>query len=644
MVGKPYSYACHDVHSDDKSQRVSYQKNKPEGEFLKSKKYGFTSSAATLVFIFYLILIVSFLLIVMVNQRNYNDPWILDGILVPTLVFVFIFFIIQTFVKSNQKIALVTSLFLVALNLIAGFKYSLFYNPYDSTFHFRFASQLSILGRTADVPTAGAPSNVGYYSGDPGMHILWASLSVVSGISMNDIFRFVIPATYGLIPLIVFFLTKNILSRNVQKYVLVASTFFLANGYIITGTSLSMISYFLFFAVFLRLSFPNENKKEFAAIFVLLGFTLITSHPVTPIFAAFLLMGLLLGLKILHSLWPLRFPNLPASPYVALSLLFVVMLFAWWANLATVDLNFFAKYIKLALSPAFFMTKPAIPTRFFHVPLWAQLTVFFVLNIDYAIVGGLGLLGLIVFLRRPREKRRDANNQAFYVYLLVFIGIIAMYLLFIVGFGLAALAYQRFVLYALPFLIVFMGLPLLRLNALLSRVLSRVKVGNLMFASLLFILFSLSLIQFFNCQPLIPNASVLGKGLPGNDSLADIQLTNTDYQKQMISFVASHSSQSILASDFATQWQIYGFSNGSLYSRTLGYSPLNQPLKWDLLLLHTTKAGPFEEPVENRTETEIENIRIGAASARALNLTGNLIYDNGESFVISHVDALTRTP
>jgi len=609
--------------------------------FVKGRSYRTMPFGNTWGLTSYLVVIALFLWVVIGKQRNYNDPWILDGILIPTLTFVFIFFMVQSFVKGNRKIAVVTSLFLVALYLIPGLKYQLFYNPYDSTFHFRFASELLLFGNVASVRVAGTPGATEYYIGDPGMHILISSLSTVSGIPINDIFRFVIPATFGLIPLIVFFLTRNVLSETVQKYAIVASAFPVAQGYIVTGTNLSMVVYFLLFAVFLRVLLSDKNRRQYVAIFIILGFTLIVSHPVTPVFAALLLVGMPIGLRILRMLRPLRFPKFKASQPALLVPLYLAMLIFWWATMATANLVFFAKYIESVFSLTAFMVKPPVPTRFFEVPLWAQLRIFFVFNIHYAIMGVLSLLGLLYFLRSLRKKELDDKTKRFYTYFLVFIGIIAMYLLFMTGYGYAPLAYQRFMAYALPFCIFLVGLFLFRLNVFLSKIFPRIEVRNLVFALLLSMLFSFSLLQFFPSQPLVPRASVLGKDFSENDYLVDVQLINTVYQKLMISFVEKHSSEAKMVSDIATGWQIYGFSNGSLYKREMRYDPLEPVSKqnpisdWNLFLLHTRKAGPFQEQVEYRTESKINDLRTDG---------GNLVYDNGESFIISRVNELTPIP
>lgn len=597
---------------------------------MKGKKYGAARfNVGTKGLTFYLILIAFFLSIVVVSQRNYNDVWILDGIFIPTLMFVFIFSIVETFVRSNQKTAILVASFLVVLNLIPGLKYQLFYNTYDTTFHFGFTNELSLQGRVPETADIGVSK---YYSSNPGSHILISSISLVSGISINEIFRFVIPAIFGLTPLIVFFITKNVLANKVQRYCIVASAFPVTQGYIITGTSLNIMVYFLFFAIFLRNVLTGKNNREYTAIFIILSFVLVVSHPVTPLVAALLLMGMPLGLKTLHALSMIELPRRLTSTHVPPALLHLVLLMTWWTTLATADLITFGNYIKTILSPTGFIETPVIPSRFFGVPLWAQLRILSVFNLHYVIIGALSLVGLLVFLRRHRQKKLNKETKSFYMHVLALLGIMATYLLFAIGFGSTLLQYQRFLVYSIPFCIFFIGLVLWRLNMFLGNIFSRITVRNLAFASMLFVLISFSLIQFFPCQPFIPKASVLAKDLPENEYLVEVQLINTVYQKEVISFAEKYYSKGRIASDVVTRWQIDGFSDRSFYSRLVWHNPLepnqNQRSEWDLFLLHTRKAGPFNERVEYRTMERIEHLRREA---------GNLVYDNGESFIISHV-------
>jgi len=578
-------------------------------------KYGYLLTLCVIVTI-------SFFSTILLNQRGYQDAWILDGIVIPTAIFVFFFLVVKTFVQENKNVVILAASFLVALNLVAGLKYQLFYGTFDSPPHFRFTSELVSLGH---IPETELYSRS--YVGNPGMHIFMGSLSIISGISINDIFRFIIPAMCGVVPFIIYFITNDILDETIQRYVIIASSFPIVQSYIIYGTSLALSPYILLIAVFLRHAFVKKNEKEFYTISIVLSFSLIISHAVTSLFVGLLLIGTTVIFKSLELMRNKFLGRFSVSSYIGPSLLYVVLLMTWWMNISTFNLNTLAGYMK-ALFVGGPMSTP-IPIRFFEVPFLPQLQVLAVFHSRDAIIAMLSLFGLFVFLRKLRRNQLSDKTEGFYLRLIVLLGVFTLFLFFQFVSGFGTIQYTRFVAYAMPLCTALVGLTLWRINRFLSSVSTKITIRNLAFASFLFVLVSSCLIQFYPCQPLVPRANVLSKNLPENEYLIDLGSVNTFYQKEMISFAERHSSSGRIASDIVTRYQIYGFSNHSFFSRHIWYSPLypDQKLEWDLFLLHTTKACRFTEKVEYRTEKRIENLRLEA---------GNMVYDNGESFIISH--------
>jgi hypothetical protein len=196
----------------------------------------------------------------------------------------------------------------------------------------------------------------------------------------------------------------------------------------------------------------------------------------------------------------------------------------------------------------------------------------------------------------------------------------------IANFGL--FSYQRLLISGFPWCFFLMGLILSRINFSLRRVTPIARTALL--SSLLVVLVLLCLIQVYPYQPLVPRANVLSTTLPSNDYIVDLNLVNTVYQRYMISFAANHSRAGPIVADIVSRDQSYGFSDPSFFSRIEYPSPLypeNQNMPWDLYLLHTSKAGPFGEKVEYRTNSIIQNVR---------NDAGDVVYDNGASFIISN--------
>ena len=97
----------------------------------------------------------------------------------------------------------------------------------------------------------------------------------------------------------------------------------------------------------------------------------------------------------------------------------------------------------------------------------------------------------------------------------------------------------------------------------------------------------------------------------------------------MILFALDFSTNgTIVAADTVTRWQIYGFTNAAFISRTIYESPLqNQDLVWNLFLLHYDGiAGSLNEYIGNRTSQKLNELKNGF---------GNVVYDNGQSFIIA---------
>jgi len=145
---------------------------------------------------------------------------------------------------------------------------------------------------------------------------------------------------------------------------------------------------------------------------------------------------------------------------------------------------------------------------------------------------------------------------------------------FVSGFG--TIQYARFIAYMMPLCVFLVGLTLWRFNKFLNGISVKLIIRNLAFASFLFVVVSSCLIQFYHCQPLVPRSNVLSKDMPENEYLVYIGRVNTIYQIEMISFAEMHSHNGRIASDYATRYQIHGFSSPSFFSRHIWYSPLYQ--------------------------------------------------------------------
>ena len=557
------------------------------------------------------------------NLRSHQDSWILEDVFVATMIYILTFSIVVATVDDNRIVALVCVIFVVVLNAIPNLKYQFFYGCFDSVAHYGFVKDLLSLGF---VPKTGFYAPV--YSDFPGMHILVAALSLVLGISAITSIKLVASTIFGIIPLMTYFVTNSIFERNMQKYIIIASGLPTVMSYALVGTTFALPLYFSFLCLFFRRNMVEKNRRGYTLALVLFAFGLLLSHAVTTVVLILLLGIVLLLIKSIdfvkrHSHYFLM------SMYIGVWFLLTVSFIAWLMFNADFVSHIFIQSVQRIFLGE--IIEEPVPTRLFEIPLSAQLRFFALWHLKDAIITVLAFAGLLVLLKLFKREN-ESTFEDFYLSLLCFLSATSLLLVFqlVVRFG--AIEYRRLIKYAMVFAPFLVGLFLWQLNQS-SRI--RIRVKPIICASVLFICISLSITQIFAYQPLAPRADVLSEDLPGNAYILDFRAVNTIYQEKMISFAERFSSSdSRITSDKVTRWQMRGFANESFSSRHVYHSPLEpnmnkENLKWDVFLLHYgERSGPLNEKVEYRTREVIEKFR---------GTLGNVVYDNGESFVITRL-------
>jgi hypothetical protein len=559
---------------------------------------------------------VAFAVDIFLNQRNYQDSWILQDIFVPTILYVLTFSVVIVLLGNNKLIALVCTSFVILMTAIPNLKYGLFTNPFDSMAHYGYVRNLVSLGH---VPSTGptAPS----YQDFPGMHILIGSLSIISGLSINTSIKVVTSTIPGMIPLIAYFATKRVFEPKIQRFIIVGSGLPTFVSYALTGTEFAVPFYFSIICLIL-VSLVTVNKRQNTLVLLIFVLGLLFSHAVTTLFLISLLIiaFLLLRLLAIKEKWFSK--SYRNTRVLTAVILILIVLFAARLTFGSGNvLNIFA----VATESFLIGTRSGVvPATFFAVPFSAKV-VFFALSYAMdAVIALLSCAGTIVLFLRLRRERRE-TYKTFYTFLLCLISAILGLLTLQVLSGFSSIEYERLITYGMvlsPFLV---GLFLWYLHGYFSRH----RLGSAVVALLLFSCISISLVQLFPYQPIAPTANVLSTNLPINEYVYDFRSVNTVYQESMILFAESFSTNStIVAADTVTRWQIIGFANDAFIDRTLYYSPLNvQNLDWDLFLLHYDgKAGPLNEVVENRTNEILTGLK---------NSLKDVVYDNGESFIIA---------
>jgi hypothetical protein len=90
----------------------------------------------------YVAIAVAFIVELLLNQRGYQDSWILQDIFVPTILYILTFSVIAVLLNNNKLIALVCASFIILLNAIPNLKYDLFYGTFDSVAHYGYVRNL----------------------------------------------------------------------------------------------------------------------------------------------------------------------------------------------------------------------------------------------------------------------------------------------------------------------------------------------------------------------------------------------------------------------------------------------------------------------------------------------------------------------
>jgi len=565
----------------------------------------------------YIASVAALLFMVALARTGHQDAWVLQDILVPTVAYILVFAIIVVRVDSNRNIAALSASFLLVLCTIPNLKYDLFSGNFDSVGHYGFVSRLLLSGH---VP------QTGFYSipyGDfPGMQIVIGEVSLVMGIPVNGAIKLFTTVMLGIIPLMVYFVSNGIFDREVQRAILLASGLpCIAAPYLLGGGAFGVALLFCFLCVLLRRGYSTHNRLGYLSLLVLLGFAVLFSHPPTMIYLLVILGVMLLFLPLYG-----RATKRPVGDYGKNIWGIFLILSISFVAVQVLRAQFILEILAELVREIFLResTRPAIPTTFFSLPLSAKFRVLAVMHTNDIQLAGLALLGFLIIFKRTRFRSSGIFDRFYLPLTCVLVLLVSIVVIQLVS-GFGRFGYDRAVTYAMVFEAFLVGPLLWYLGGL-----RKPRMRPVLLSLLLFGIISLSLVQVFVYQPMIPPASELSKALPQDEYLFDFRQVNSIYNIRAIAFAESRSSsRARVTSDIVTRWQIYGFTSESFSSRHIYDSPLEttSSLEWDLFILHYAgEAGILNEKVEYRTRERIAMIK---------DTEGNTVYDNGASFIIS---------
>ena len=570
----------------------------------------------------YLILGVILLFAALSNSKAYQDAWILDGILPPTLLFIFSFAICVSFIKDVKLLTFISVIFLVFLSLVTCLKYSFLYGVSDSVAQYGYLTNLVLSGR---VPEIGYYADA--YSGNPGTHISIGIVQIITGAPLEVVAEYTLPLLYAIIPLLTYFITKNLFAEVRRRYIIVASALSLPVSYYLLPRSFVLLFFFLFIGIFLYTKSGAQTGKREIVLLYIIFFALMISHGATSFYFLAFLSGAFIVSKIYDkvikkgSSREKYFVNFERLLY----LLWITLIF-WWMFQSNLYFEMFTDTIK-ALFISAQQLKETVPSRLFVIPFEAQIRVFTLVHIQDALLTLSAFIGAVMVIRK-KIKVGDREKQILMYLFFMLISIFSFLLLQLI-FEFGTLEYWRIFDYAIPVSLFFVGISLFYIQKRLGFTIHK----KLLFSFFIFVLICASSISYFGYQPLMPSSRVLSPQLPDDEYLYDYRNVNTIYKISMINFAEQNypyysEKQPRIASDKATRWQIYGLTNVSFYIHHIYFSPLieeDSDREWEFFLLHYgNRSGPLHEKAEYKTLDRILSLR----SAESV------IYDNGEAFIL----------
>lgn len=498
------------------------------------------SSKANLSRFFFLFSLIFLLYSVLSNTVGYHDSWVLDGIEFPTILFVFSMVVLFVTGDISPKwLAIYATVYLTTLNLLPSFKYSLPYGTGDILTH---------LGLVREIYTSGhlPPTQIFGYSNFPLMHIFNAIASLIIGESPIKIFKFIVPMAMSISPLIIYIIsTRLYIHIKLQKYAIFGTLLLFTNyNYFIAPASLATLLMFLTFTFIVHVTLTNRQYLGFSCVILLGVLGVVFMHHFTSL--AFLsILVLCAGWFFATSESDSKRQN---RTLLFIPIFYITVLFSWWMYNARWVFHLFSVNIKKYLLIPDEALKP--------LPIGATaekvgVDVFIFNHIGAIIIAVLSATGILILcIDVLKKENKYSKGYAFFLYIFMFIS--ANFILFIYQAvaGVPLVNVERMMIFGFLFAPTFMALSLFKFDGILNRF----KLKNGFLVLVLFMLASLTLIEFFPSERL----------LPGNA----LNIANSEYMFYMAEYVKEHPFEEyFLASDEVTRRVLVGFTDHSIWSR-----------------------------------------------------------------------------
>jgi len=565
--------------------------------------------------------IIALLITTTAVSRDYQDSWTLEGLEIPFIVLVATY-VTYFFVEDKISwIILFAMIFRCVFAIIPNLKYTWFLGvAYDEHIHYRLYQ--SIL-QEGFVPSNPIYNNM-LYLHTPLVHILFSVITNVTAFPSLVAFKYLPIMSWAPYPLFIHLIMKNSAPKDQksQKYALLISSIPVTPllSYTLVGTLFGTLFTIMLLVLF-TLSLQSTKHNRFIIVLIYI-FALVLAHSYSPVV-------LIIGLLTTYVLYKTKYVKNNYAIFESFRLhhlLILIIVFASWfafaaKNVFGVGIGIFNQWINAiaGISVTSTRTYTNINPALFGLSLENQLRIVIVHYGGSLFFLLLTLAGFIVTLK----KYRSSKQLIFITIFLLSIWAFFISQLILTAGKAGVLEYVRVFAYSLVLAPIFIGLLLSYIHE---------KVGNIKLNFLILcFLVTLSTIELYGYQPLLPIASSVRSNLPSDEYIIYVDNVNSAYQRYMIAHVEKHISEGMIACDPITQNQILGLTDYSFSrSHLAGYYPFDAGVhteKFDYFLMH--RPGKSGWP---RVKPEVGTRDF----VREVTHNSSVIYSNGESYVLTY--------
>jgi hypothetical protein len=551
---------------------------------------------------------------------SYQDSWVLEGIEYQ------VFFMVATYIvyvmteEKAEKIAIISSVFILVLHAIPGLKYEFPYGlAIDQGFH---------LSNLRALLVTGLPEPNTVYSDQPGLSLALASMRLFGNLSPDVYIKFGPGIIFSTLPLIALAIAIKLkLTPYIQKYVVISCAIAI-DPYFTTLQATSFGSFLFLLIVFSIIGrdffVSNNDRVKWTSLLMILITTLVLSHAITVMVVATILVSVSLLLPILSRIRAHSTISGVKNNLVGLSgIVCLVFGVIWWVYKSQLIFRIFVLKIAGIIEALSDAGAPAIPARFFALSVYDQLIMLMMYYVDFLVVVILAGLGLIYFAKSGFSKKGIRGYELMIILFILFMLGIGV----IIFFGNGQIEYARFIGYIVVIAPFPMALGLIWLQNIFPK-----KIGKIAISICISLALVMALEQAFPYQPIVPSSSLIKSQFGKDEPVVYMHSVMSAYQIRMLDFAEKHLPEgSNVGADIVTYNASVGLWGGNKLSnlnveRAIPTRPITDG-KWNIFLYHRPGiAGPLYEQDKFRT--------MAFLGYTLYPVTISIPYDNGGSFIL----------